>query len=208
MILVFLTLCFSPTPLFTPPSLFVSSVFSSVYFSPPSSPPTPHFVHLSFIHNFLLSPLQSPSLGILHFHLLFSLQSFRTSFFSTSTSPLACTLPSPASLFLYYPILHLPPFFLYVSSAAPQLSGHPLPPRLPTTSAALPRPTAPTSTEGWASAAHSTQDSSGAPGTSRALPTPAGPRPRHCHMATARPGGHTAPPGFSASSHPSLYAGE
>lgn len=93
-------------------------------------------------------------------------------------------------------------------SLALQLSGRPVPPHLPTTSTAPPRRTVPTSPEGWASAAHSTRASSGAPGTSRAPPTPADRRPLRCHTATPRSGGPTAPRASSASSPPSLYAGE
>ena len=125
--------------------------------------------------------------------------------------------PSPCSSASFLPLYHI--FFTIPSSipflflptplpVVPQLSGHLVPPHLPTTSAALPCQTVPTSPEGWASAAHSTQASSGVLGTSRAPPTLAGLRPRHCHMAIARPGGHMVLQGFSASSHPSLYAGE
>lgn len=103
--------------------------------------------------------------------------------------------------------LHL---LLFVSSrpAVARRSGRPAPPRQPTTSAAPPSRTEPTSPEGWGSAALSTRDSSGAPGTSRAPPTPEAPPPHHCRTATARPGGRTGPQGFSASSHPSLFASE
>lgn len=132
------------------------------------------------------------------------------------SSHIPTSYPSPifSHLFLlpHLAVCLLPSFLhiLPVSSppVVPQLSGHPVPPHLPTTSAALPCQTVPTSPEGWAFAAHSTQASSGVLGTSRAPPTLADPRPRHCHMAIARPGGHTVPQGFSASSPPSLYAGE
>lgn len=93
-------------------------------------------------------------------------------------------------------------------SVAPRLSGRQEPPHLPTTSAAPPCLTVPISPEGWGSAAHSTQASSGAPGTSRGLLTLAGPPLHHYHTATARPGGRMVPQASSASSHRSLCAGE
>lgn len=116
----------------------------------------------------------------------------------------------PFNITFIFPSLHL--FFPFVSShshsVAPRLSGRPEPPHLPTTSAAPPCLTVPISPEGWESAAHSTQASSGVPGTSRGLLTLAGPPLHRYRTATARPGGRMAPQASSASSHRSLCAGE
>lgn len=182
--------------------------------TPPVSPPIPHFVHLPlvpFLLSYFISCLRHPefffictscSLPLLSSHLPILLH-----LILLHIRLPACLLPPLFNITFSLPSLH--PFSSsYPYSVAPHLSGRPEPLHLPTTSAALPCQTVPISPEGWASAAHSTQASSGVPGTSRVPPTPVGPRPRHYHMATARPGGHTAPQAFSASSHPSLYAGE
>lgn len=168
------------------------------------------FLFVSCLISFTLSTSFAPPLLCLFTHTFqppVYLQSFRT-FLHLQIH--FCSLPHPPLLCVTLSFPSLPPFpsLFLPSSIAPHLSGRLAPPHLPTTSAALPCQTVPTSPEGWASAAHSMQASSGVPGTSRAPPTLAGPLPRRCHMATARPGGHTAPQGFSASSHPSLYAGE
>lgn len=187
-------LSYTPPPHFHP----LLSHFSFLLLLP--SPPTRHFVHLLLLSYFIYR-LRHPE------------------FLFVCTSSSLLTPPNPlispillCLLFLHHIRLSAPlptrPFSSPPRPVAAQLSGHPEPLHLPTTSAALLCPTVPISPEGWASAAHSTQASSGVPGTSRVPPIPAGPHPRHYRMATARPGGHTAPQAFSASSHPSLYAGE
>lgn len=123
----------------------------------------------------------------------------------------------PADLLLLLPSHSILPLFSHLfspfvsshsHSVAPRLSGCPEPPHLPTTSAAPPCLTVPISPEGWGSAAHSTQASSGVPGTSRGLLTLAGQPLHHYRTATARPGGRMVPQASSASSHRSLCAGE
>lgn len=199
---------------------------SSSLFSPPASPPTLHFrlLHPS-LSAFPLSPLFCCLLSHIHHHSfsfspprshLFTYRTFkpflahkkRFALLSSSSWPrLRC--PSSVSPFLYHPSFSFSPSCLSTfSPVVPRRSGHPAPRLLPTTSAAPPCQTVPISPEGWASAARSTQVSSVVPGTSMAPPTPAGLLLHHCRMATARPEEHMAPRGFSASSHPSLYASE
>lgn len=118
--------------------------------------------------------------------------------------------PLPFNVTFIFPPLHLSSTLVssHSHSVVPRLSGRPEPPHLPTTSAAPPCPTVPISPEGWGSAAHSTQASSGALGTSRGLLTLAGPPLHRYRTATARPGGRMAPRASSASSRRSLCAGE
>lgn len=184
-----------PSPLVAPFFLFTSPLTSHASLC--SSP-------ASFI---LYLPSSSPWIS-LYLHLLFS--SYTTFQPLILSNPLAPPFSSPHPPFRSTSTPSIFFLFLFFNPypVAAQLSGHPEPLHLPTTSAALLCPTVPISPEGWASAAHSMQASSGVPGTSRAPPIPAGPHPRRYRMATARPGGHTAPRAFSASSHPSLYAGE
>lgn len=209
------------------PFFFLSSYFS------PVSPPTSHFVHLPLVFfSFSFHPPHPFSFLLSVFLALSSLLSHLCHpeflFICTSSSlplllshqPLIPPIFSRLFLLLHIhlsalfhpPLCHLfstiPPSIPPTPPIVPHLRGRLVPPRLPTTSAALPCQTVPTSPEGWASAARSTLASSEEPGTSKAPPTLAGLRPHHCHTATARPGGHTVPQGFSASSHPSLYAGE
>lgn len=181
----------------------------SFCFCRPVSPPTPH-LFICLFSCLLSSSVLSPWIP-LYLHLLFSHHTFQLLpsliLCASSIHPLVELSPVFNIAFASSPLPHLLSLFPSYFVVA-QLRERRVPPHLPTTSAAPLCQTVQISPEGWVSAVHSTQGSSGAPETSRAPPTPAGLRPHHYHMATARPGGHTVPQAFSASSHPNLYAGE